>query len=124
MVCCRYGPKNALNVAVGKNPDGSWAIGVANPTGIPTHRPDASFPNATELTLELVLLDELVNKTRVTGLASPVFVAHRSTANQVYNTREAEPVLMSGGKLQVTVGPNELLTLRSAPAAAARAAAE
>ena len=30
-----YGLRNSLNVAVGRNADGSWAVGIANPTGIP-----------------------------------------------------------------------------------------
>ena len=65
----RYGDKNYLNVAVGKNPDGSWAIGIANPTGIPkvsslNGHPTHTFANATTIALELVIDD-------VVGLGAP-----------------------------------------------------
>ena len=53
------------------------------------------------------------------GRAGPIsFVAHRSTGDESYIVKEADAVVMRDGKLQVKVGPNELLTLRSAPDAA------
>lgn len=118
------GVKAPLNVAVGKNPDGSWAVGVANPTGIPVHHKagtagGADFPNATELTVELVLEELTIMRGGEAGLggrAGPIsFVAHRSTGDESYIVKEADAVVMRDGKLQVKVGPNELLTLRSAP---------
>jgi hypothetical protein len=121
------GVKAPLNVAVGKNPDGSWAVGVANPTGTPVHHKagtfgGADFPNATELTVELVLEELTIMRGGEAGLgrgagpSGPIsFVAHRSTGDESYIVKEADAVVMRDGKVTVKVGPNELLTLRSAP---------
>ena len=105
-----YGKKSSVNAAVGLNPDGSWAIAVANPTGIPTVEnlngvPTQLFPNATTLEVELALSGE-------TSVEAVTFVVHRSTGAATYSVEEAQ-VVMKRGKLSVKVGPNELLTLRS-----------
>jgi hypothetical protein len=103
-----YGNKSSLNVAAGMNPDGSWAIGIANPTGIPSVEnlngvDTLIFPPATALALEVVFGED------VTGLA---FAAHRSTGETSFNVAQQD-VVVESGRLLVHVGPNELLTLRS-----------
>jgi hypothetical protein len=107
-----YGRKSSVNAAVGRNPDGSWGIAVANPTGIPTVDdlngvPTQLFPNATTLHVELVLGDELILPDETL-----TFVPRRSTGTEAYNVEE-RPVVVEGGKVSITVQPNELLTLRS-----------
>lgn len=106
-----YGKKSSVNAAVGRNPDGSWGIAVANPTGIPTIDnlngvATQLFPNATTLQVELVLSDELASTETLT------FVPYRSVGKTAYSVKE-EPVAMKGGRISVSVQPNELLTLRS-----------
>ena len=113
-----YGVHPALHVAAGRNPDGSWAVGITNPTGIPTVEhlngvPTRLFPNATTLVVKLVLSD-------LAGTSVPLprggqdleFAVHRSTGNVAYNVEE-ESVLMRGGVVVVTVASNEMVTLRS-----------
>ena len=107
-----YGRKSSVNAAVGRNPDGTWGIAVANPTGTPTVDdlngiPTQLFPNATTLQIELVLSDELFLSDETL-----TFVPHRSMGASAYNVEEP-PVVMKGGKLSLVVQPNELLTLRS-----------
>ena len=108
-----YGKKSSVNAAVGRNPDGSWAVAVANPSGIPTiddlnGMSTQLFPNATTLEVALVLRDELL----LPDKATLTFVPHRSTGTSAYIVEE-KPILMEGGKLSIVVQPNELLTLRS-----------
>lgn len=111
-----YGVKNVLNVAVGQNPGGSWAVGIANPTGIPTVEDlngveTQLFPNATVVSVEL-RLDDLGGGGGAVSLSDLTFTAFRSTGAATFSV--AEPaVAMHGGIIVVQVGPNELLTLRS-----------
>ena len=108
---------------LGRNPDGSWAIGLANPTGTPTVEdlngvPTQLFDNATTLVVELVLPElapmpaATAGGGRSAGRGVLVFVPRRSTGAESYGVEEP-PVVMSGGRLSVTLGPNQLLTLRS-----------
>lgn len=108
-----YGVKSVLNVATGRNPDGSYAIGVANPTGCPTvqvvgsktgPRNQSIFANATTLSVEIALaeLD-----------ATPLhFSVHRSRGAVSFGVKDAD-LTMQNGRLVVGIGPNELVTLRS-----------
>ena len=110
-----YGKKSSVNAAIGRNPDGSWAIAVANPTGTPTIAhlngvPTQLFDNATTLEIELVLSD--IESEMAASEDALTFVPRRSTGNVAYSVEEA-PVVVKGGRLLVTLGPNELLTLRS-----------
>ena len=105
-------------------------IGVqANPTGTPTIEhlngvPTQLFPDAVTLEIELVLTEEtkevelMLTKGSEEGgerarsaNSTLTFVPHRSTGNEAYSVEEAL-VVMKGGRLSVTLGPNELLTLR------------
>ena len=44
------------------------------------------------------------------------FTAHRSAGATAYNVQEEAAVMDGSGRLSVTVGPNQLLTLRSTQA--------
>lgn len=81
---------------------------------MPLHRngkPTQIFPNATELKVELVLADFAEGSERLAkGLR---FTAHRSTGTTAYGVQEEGVVMDGGGTLSVTIGPNQLLTLRS-----------
>lgn len=109
-----YGKHSDIYAAVGENPDGSWGIGVVNPTGCPTvedlnGKNTSLFSDAKTLTVQ-VLIAELADSD-----APLKFAAQRSTGKSSYAAKE-EAVAMVGGRLTVVVGPNELLTLRSGKA--------
>eukprot|EP01048_Picozoa_sp_COSAG05_P005492 COSAG05_NODE_327_length_11345_cov_16.236884_3_plen_90_part_00 len=74
-------------------------------------KPTQSFPNATALKVELVLADFAKRSERLAkGLR---FTAHRSNGTTAYGVHEEVVVMGGGGTLSVTIGPNQLLTLRS-----------
>ena len=115
-----YGAKPPIFVAVGKNPDGSYAVGIANPTGIPVRpvlngKATQVFPNASTVVLELVI-EELLPTSGAEEEAELHFVSQRSTGDESYSVPEA-PVPLTVGVLRVEIGPNQVLTLRSAPSA-------
>jgi hypothetical protein len=113
-----YGSRPPLHVAVGKNPDGSYGIGIANPTGIPVKRnlngkETQIFPNASTVVLELVLGElQAGGGGAHEGAAELRFVARRSTGDESFSVPEAD-VVLAGGVLRVRIGPNQVLTLRS-----------
>jgi hypothetical protein len=98
-----YGKKPPIHVAVGKNPDGSYAVGIANPTGIPTRpvlngKATQIFPNASMVVLELVLEELLPASGAEEEGAELRFVARRSTGDESYSVPEAD-VALAGGVL-------------------------
>lgn len=124
-----YGRKEGFNVGVGRNPDGSWGVAVANPTGMPNST-IAVHPAPTTYTIQ-VSIPELANGAstvlegrqqepetgRVPGAVSVpgsaiVFDAWRSVGWSSYEVPEG-PYTMEDGVLTVTIASNSLVTLRS-----------
>ena len=99
-----YGPKPAINAAAAKNPDGSWAIGIVNDTGVPGHPPLTSYPDSTTFKMN-VKIEELK------GSGSLRFAVYRSSAN--HHNVSAGEIVVKNGRFSVVVAPKELVTLRS-----------
>lgn len=101
-----YGKKPRLNAAAARNPDGGWAIGLSNFTA-PTFRDDpddnGGFPARTiEVT---IVVPELAG-------SGALPCAVRRSGGHLTNASEAE-IVLQGGRATLTVGPLELVTLRS-----------
>lgn len=78
-----YGAKNSLNVAVGLNPDNTWGVAVANPTGIPTVQslngvPTQLFSNAVSARTPtfLAALFDTISKCIAGSLGVVLFAKH------------------------------------------------
>ena len=105
-----YGKKPRLTAATARNPDGTWSIGLSNFTA-PAFTDDPNQPNSSangqpsrliEVTLKIPELLE----------AGPLrFTLHRSSSH-LTNAPEGD-LTMSRGELKLTIGPLELVTLRS-----------
>lgn len=100
-----YGQKPAINAAAGINPDGSWAIGIVNGTGIPGSPPLTDWYSARAYKVNTTI-EELK------GSDSKTFDVYRSSAHNHFvhsGTMEIE-----NGKFSITIAPKELVTLREA----------
>lgn len=96
--------KAACNAAVALNPDGSWAIGLTNNTGLASS-PEAIFrPTA--------ILDLTVEIPELAGSGNINFNVTRSSGSSQIVSEGV--VTMVGGRVTVTVNPRDLVTLRSA----------
>jgi hypothetical protein len=100
-----YGQKPAINAAAAVNPDGSWAIGVVNDTGVCCNSGISQWYGATTYNVT-------VNVSELSGSGSQAFTLYRSRANQHFVN--AGTVIMNNGSITVQVAPRELISLRSA----------
>jgi O-glycosyl hydrolase len=109
-----YGQKPRITAAAARNADGGWAIGVVNFTADDFlrfegwgdekwKRGQGGHTPATTYTVTLAI-DELKD-------AAPMKLALHRTNGAV--ARQAEQAELVGGRVTVTVGPMELVTLRS-----------
>lgn len=102
-----YGQKPRVCAAAAVNPDGSWAVGVVNLTGIAARSHIEKWHPAEPLTVR-VQIEEWSG----TGERKLALVCSRAG-------RHAEPggeIVAQDGVFTVAVAPREALTLRSAPA--------
>ncbi|MBD3392777.1 MAG: hypothetical protein GF418_11800 [Chitinivibrionales bacterium] len=95
--------KSPVCAAVGQNPDGEWAIAVVNQTGIP-NRPGANFKPATTYDVT-IQIEELA------GSGSQQYLVFRCN-NGTRNVIDDNPATMVDGAVTVTIGPNDLVSLR------------
>ena len=104
-----YGRKPRLNAAAAKNPDGTWGVGLSNFTGdgflqdTQQNRDNSGYPP-----------ENLAVTVRVPELASAgdvPFHLHRNSAT----LRDIDEglVILHHGEANVTIAPQELVTLRS-----------
>ncbi|CAN5494323.1 hypothetical protein BH09VER1_BH09VER1_42630 [soil metagenome] len=100
-----YGLKPKACAAAGVDPDGSWALGVVNLTGLPGRNEIARWQPAETLEVT-VKIDELATA------PDRVFRLTRSRAGQ--HAVEGGEVTMKGGSVSLRIAPMELITLRSA----------
>jgi hypothetical protein len=111
-LCWTSGQKPALNVAMAKNPDGSWAIGLVNCTdlGRPTDVAEASWkqgqvfypPTSYEVTIHVKELETVHN------LDFQVVRSDDTLTQAKQGTKH-----MKHGTLTLTLNPMEMVTLRS-----------
>lgn len=105
-----YGRKPRVVVAAGRNPDGSWAVGISNytyndfPTGSDFHRENAGHP--AQVFTVAVTLDDL------SDVPEMPFEVQRSDRHGTRN--ESSPLIARYGQLELAIDPLELVTLRSA----------
>ncbi len=101
-----YNKRPHVCVAAGKSPGGAWRIGVQNLTPVETAQ-GLNYPAAPyAVTLKI---DELLGKT-------VQFTVKRSQPDGLSAATGGEMVTASNGQVTITVQPQELVTLRSAPA--------
>jgi len=104
--------KPPLCAAAGVNPDSTWAIGIANQTGIVSHWDKATYaPAAT--------YDVTVHVEELKDSASVPFQVYRS--NDSATNQLAASVTLANGSATVAVAPHELVTLRTSHRYAGRA---
>ena len=104
-----YGRKPRLNAAVGRNPDGTWGVGLSNFTGegflqdTQQNRDNAGYPS--------VALAVTVSIPELARAGDMPFRLRRNSAG----LRDIDEglVVLHDGQATVTLGPQELVTLRS-----------
>jgi len=96
-----YGQKPAITASTAQNPDGSWAIGVVNTTGISTTKIAQYFP-ASSYRVSIKL---------PAGASNAVFRSYRSKPDGFLETEIVK--VEKTGVVNLLVVPNELVTLRS-----------
>lgn len=116
----RYGPKPRVNVAVARDPDGSWAIGVADFTSDQLVGPTAVAPYNDPKRVDPVNLGGRPSESfrvtvRVPELAGPDVTFRVRRGGPGRTDAVDVPVQMHGGAVSVDVGPLEVVTLRSVP---------
>lgn len=103
-----YGQKPAINAAAAINPDGTWAVGIQNLTGISStfnDPPRVSYYAATTYNVTTTIQE-------LAGTGTKTFTLYRSKANNHFVN--AGTVTMNNGAITVQVAPRELVCLRSA----------
>ena len=99
-----YGQKPAINAAAAINPDGTWAVGIVNGTGVSSQSHITKWYDASNCVLN-IKIDELK------GTASLPFVVFRSSANR--HAVISDTILVRDGRFTISLAPRELVTLRS-----------
>ena len=119
----RYGPKPRVNAAVAANPDGTWSIGLtdftsdrlAGPTADPAYR-DGRLVNVEDMGgRPSQSFHVTVRVPELAGTGDVTFRLRRSDGG--LTDAVGVPVQMRAGRLQVDLGPLDLVTLRSVPPA-------
>src|SRR5262249_47476729 len=106
-----YGQKPRINAAVATNPDGSWAIGGVNDTGIDGSGISSWY--GAQNTNVTITVNELV------GTGNKNFTLYYSQAGQHFVN--GGTVTMTNGTITVAVAAKELICLRSASSGAPNA---
>jgi len=97
--------KPAINLAAGKNPDGSWGIGISNLCGLGGSFPPLSVFYPSQSWNVTIAIDEL----KSTNLTFDKFLSNaQGTHIQPQGT-----VQFVNGKAKIEIHPTELITLRS-----------
>ncbi len=114
-----YGQKPRLTAAAARNPDGTWGVGLANFTA-PTFTDDPAEPNSASnggkarAFLATVRVEELAG-------AGDLVAAVRRSGPHLTDAPEGE-IVLHDGVATVSIGPLELVTLRTSPPPSAGAA--
>ena len=106
-----YGRKPRLTAAAALNPDGSWSIGLCNFTS-PTFTDDANQPNSATNGQPARTITATVRVPELVAAGPLRFTLHRS-GPYLTNAPEGD-LTLTGGDLSVTLGPLELVTMRTA----------
>lgn len=111
--------KPATNAAVARNPDGSWAVGVANITGLPDETNSSgallsTYRPATDITVT-IRINELANTPRMAFRAQRVRKNGDTAAVDEIGVFEMVNGTLAIPQASLVLRPRELLTLRSSP---------
>ena len=115
-----YGPKPRVTAAVGRNPDGSWAIGLCDYTSDRLAGPtaDAALANPKRANVAAIggrPAEAFTVTVRVPELAESGDMTFHVRRGGPGRTGAVDPpVQMRGGAVTVDVGPLDVVTLRSA----------